>query len=170
MSPTRELPLPHTLELFSQFRVYMNTLFINIIGHFFFKRKTKLQKKCIKKKNSRHAGLLKVVRRRAPAPARMADCGLQVLASRHVCRCSILSARAPRPAPPPAGLGAPPPAGLGVCPPRARGGLGTHSVDSYPAAARPQSSFCVLSSFVLTSGLFRTVLKEINLGNPSYII
>lgn len=30
--------------------------------------------------------------------------------------------------------------------------------------------FSWFNSFVFTSGLFRTVLKEINLGNPGYII
>lgn len=58
----------------------MNTLFINIIGRFFFKKKkTKLQKTCIKKKNSRDAGLFSGLEE-SPGPAGTMGLPLQVLA------------------------------------------------------------------------------------------
>ena len=66
MSPAQ--PLPRTPEPSSQSCVYMNILFINIIGHFFLKRKKNKTAKGMKKKKkrkkqrSRDAGLFHGVR------------------------------------------------------------------------------------------------------------
>lgn len=93
-------------------------------------------KKKEKKSRHAHAGLL-CGWKESPDPARMADCDLQVLATRHLCRCSVAPARSPSPP-------APRPASVCV---RARGP---------DAQAQTTSSRSTCSVFVLCVQFFCT--------------
>lgn len=81
MCVPNSLALPHTPESFSQVHVYMNTLFINIIGHFLKKKKGKEKQNCKRHalKTNRDAGLLNGLEE-SPGPAGTVDLPLQVLA------------------------------------------------------------------------------------------